>query len=217
MYARTLKNQTLTLAVSGMLWRGSLVIIDLETRSLWSHLLGEAMRGPLQGQSLETIPSTMTDWKTWKSSYPETTCVVLPRTSEDYNSNVWKTPVSMSMMVIGLAEKDQARAWHLDRLREQPVVNDMFAGKSVVAVYDEESGTAVLYSRRVDGKDLSFEFKDGKLFDLETGTQWDLITGEALTLPLKGKSLKKVKGIISYNAAWNEFHPNSTYWSPERE
>ena len=40
MYAREAKGQTLTFQVSGMLWKRSLVMRDIETGSLWSHLLG---------------------------------------------------------------------------------------------------------------------------------------------------------------------------------
>ena len=72
MYARTVDSKTLTLTVSGMLWNRSLVMQDKETGSLWSHLLGRAMRGDLQGQRLDRLPGLMTDWKTWRELYPQT-------------------------------------------------------------------------------------------------------------------------------------------------
>ena len=61
MYARKVKGKTLTLSVSGMLWNRSLVILDAETKSLWSHILGRAMQGPLEGETLEALPGLMTD------------------------------------------------------------------------------------------------------------------------------------------------------------
>ena len=72
MYARTVGQQTLTLAVSGLLWNRSLVMIDQETGSHWSHLMGTAMKGPLKGEKLEVFPSTMTDWATWRAKYVNT-------------------------------------------------------------------------------------------------------------------------------------------------
>ena len=48
MYARKTKERTLTFGVSGMLWNRSLVMYDRETKSLWSHMLGEAMQGRLK-------------------------------------------------------------------------------------------------------------------------------------------------------------------------
>ena len=61
MYASQVESRKLTFSVSGMLWNRSLVMLDQETKSLWSHILGQAMRGPLKGTRLEVIPSTMTD------------------------------------------------------------------------------------------------------------------------------------------------------------
>ncbi len=45
MYDRKVKDQTLTFAVSGLLWNSSLVMLDQETGSLWSHILGTCERG----------------------------------------------------------------------------------------------------------------------------------------------------------------------------
>ena len=45
-----------TLRVSGMLWKHNLVMQDLETRSLWSHMLGECMAGELKGARLTMLP-----------------------------------------------------------------------------------------------------------------------------------------------------------------
>ena len=47
------KDRKLTLCVSGKLWNRSLIMMDKETDSLWSHLLGEAMAGPLEGGAEE--------------------------------------------------------------------------------------------------------------------------------------------------------------------
>ncbi|MBT4863718.1 MAG: DUF3179 domain-containing protein [Planctomycetaceae bacterium] len=211
-YARTLEGRTLTFAVSGMLWEMSLVMIDQETRSLWSHLLGESMRGPLQGQSLEMIPSVITDWKTWKEHHPQTTCLVLSRTTYDYTS---KTAHDIERLLIGVAEKRKARAWKFSNLIDHPVVNDTFSGRPVVVVYDEMSGTAVLHGRRVNGRVLTFQWDDGKLIDLETASEWDLLTGLARSGPMQGRKLSQHDSYISYHHAWLAFHYESSYWSPE--
>lgn len=38
----------LTFGVSGMLWKDSLITYDRQTRSLWRHVTGKALKGPLQ-------------------------------------------------------------------------------------------------------------------------------------------------------------------------
>ena len=59
MYDRQVKDQEVTLTVSGKLWNRSLVMQDTETKSLWSHILGEAMDGELKGVVLKSLPSDM--------------------------------------------------------------------------------------------------------------------------------------------------------------
>ena len=71
-YARSLGDTTLTLIVSGKLWRNSLIMMDEETKSLWSHVSGEALSGPLAGRRLESIPSVQTTWKEWVAAHPGT-------------------------------------------------------------------------------------------------------------------------------------------------
>lgn len=71
-YARSLGDTTLTLIVSGKLWRNSLIMLDEQTQTLWSHVSGEALSGPLAGRRLETIPSVQTTWKEWVAAHPDT-------------------------------------------------------------------------------------------------------------------------------------------------
>ena len=54
-YASEVGGKKLTFQVSGKLWNRSLVMRDLETGSLWSHILGECMEGELMGKKLELI------------------------------------------------------------------------------------------------------------------------------------------------------------------
>lgn len=208
MYASEVKERRLTFVVSGMLWQRSLVMMDLETRSLWSHLLGRAMRGPLQGAELESIPSVMTDWKTWRLQHPESTVLNLSRTSREYRREFYR---DRSQFVIGMAD-GTARAWPFDELAHQSIVNDQFNDEPALIVFLKDSATALIYDRRLGERTLSFDDKDGKLVDRETGSQWDGSSGKALGGPLLGESLRRKVGIVSYRRAWEKFHPHSEYW-----
>ena len=55
-----------------MLWRNSLVMMDEETGSLWSHVVGEALQGPLKGKVLKTVPVVQTSWAAWIKQHPDT-------------------------------------------------------------------------------------------------------------------------------------------------
>lgn len=52
--------------------RGELLMGDVETKSVWRALSGEAVRGRLAGIRLEQLPSTLGFWFAWKGFYPET-------------------------------------------------------------------------------------------------------------------------------------------------
>ena len=210
MYARKVKGRTLTFGVSGKLWSNSLVMIDHETGSFWSHMLGEAMKGPLVGTKLEAIPSVMTTWKAWKSDHPETTVLSMPRTHVRY---VRESLRRDDGLVIGLAKNGQSRTWDLSLLVDHPVVNDAFLKDPVLVLFDQKSFTATIYDRKLDDRILSFHLKDGKLRDRETKSEWNPRTGVAITGPMKDKPLKLRPGIISDAAAWAQFHPdNATNW-----
>ena len=62
--------------VSGRLWRDSLIMMDKETETLWSHVTGEAIRGPLVGKKLQAMPMVQTTWKKWRAAYPDTLVLV---------------------------------------------------------------------------------------------------------------------------------------------
>lgn len=42
------------------LWNGLVILIDQETRSLWDHITGEAIAGPLRGHRLDVWPIHLT-------------------------------------------------------------------------------------------------------------------------------------------------------------
>jgi hypothetical protein len=77
-YARSLGDSTLTLFVSGKLWRNSLIMMDEETQTLWSHISGEALSGPLADRRLASVPSVQTTWREWVTAHPETRVLKKP-------------------------------------------------------------------------------------------------------------------------------------------
>jgi len=209
-YVRQVDEQPLTFAVSGLLWNRSLVMIDSETRSLWSHLLGKAMAGPLKDKQLESIPSTMTDWATWVSRHPETTVTVLSRMTNRYKRIVNQEDPEL---LIGYTNGMKSRAWPLIYLRKQSLVNDHLDDQPLLISYDHAGGTAVVFDRTVDGRTLTFADDRGDMVDHETGTTWDRVTGKAIAGELAAHALRQLRGIISLNHAWASFYPESTYWT----
>ncbi|MBI3464337.1 MAG: DUF3179 domain-containing protein [Planctomycetes bacterium] len=206
MYARELDGQTLTLGVSGLLWNRSLVMYDKETGSNWSHILGEAKQGKLRGKRLEQIPSVITDWQSWRRQYPDSTVVLLSRTSGEYNREFYNPP---RQFVLGIVNGDKAKAWGFDRLLESLAINDQFSGKPVLAAFDRGSMTPRLYHRTLDDRVLTFRAVGDNIKDRETGSAWEPVTGRATAGPLAGKYLTALPAIVSYRRVWLKFHPKS--------
>lgn len=203
MYAREVHGRKLTFAVSGLLWNRSLVMLDMETRSEWSHIIGDCRRGAYHGTRLEQTPAVMTDWASWRAAHPDTTCVVLNRSSVEYTTRFQQQP---GRFVIGLPGV-RAKAWAFDDLAKGGGVNDEFEGDPVAVVYDPASTTARVYLRAAGGRVLTFRAEAGRVTDDETESTWDVVTGRATAGPLTGTRLRPHTAFVSYTAVWRGFHP----------
>jgi hypothetical protein len=67
---------------------------------------------------------------------------------------------------------------------------------------------ATAFDRRLEGRLLVFEARDGKIFDAQTGSQWNVL-GEAVAGPLKGKQLGAMASGVHFAFAWLAFNPQS--------
>ncbi len=70
-FSRTLQTRTLTFT-NLRREQGDLLMEDVETKSLWRALSGEAVRGKLARSRLRQVPSTTAFWFAWKGFYPRT-------------------------------------------------------------------------------------------------------------------------------------------------
>lgn len=97
--------------------------------------------------------------------------------------------------VIGLVLGGEARAYSLWQLERHLAVNDRFGNRKVAITWCPFSHTAVVYSRNVGDRELTFE-SDGRLLhdalalrDRETGTVWAQANGVPIQGPLAGADL----------------------------
>lgn len=201
------EKRELTFQVSGMLWRRSLVMRDVETKTLWSHLYGKAMRGPLKGTELKLLPAVMTTWGEWRERHPKTTVLAMSRTAKRFTEEVWKQPKRFVYGVhLGAGQPSPAVA--VTRLQSEPVINLSVEKEVQVVVTFEEKGRRIQsFSRQLEGKTLDFDaLEDGKMKD-GAGSIWDRVTGLCLEGESVGKSLTPQPGTISYLKAWRVFFP----------
>ena len=125
--------------------------------------------------------------------------------------------------VIGVQANGKQRLYPFSVFKASPVINDEVGGRSVVVLSKEgtlsaldaetirDSRTipsATAFERRLDGHVLTFEVRDGKIHDTQTGSQWSLL-GQATAGKLKGRRLKAVEAGVHFAFAWLAFIPDA--------
>lgn len=140
------------------------------------------------------------------------------------------TPSQLPPMarVLTVDLNNEAVAYPYDVLSELKVVNDTVGGEEVVILWTEgaasaldtsnipegrDVGSAAAYSRLLDDQLLDFEFKDGKILDTQTGSEWNIF-GLAIAGELKGKQLTPVISINHFWFSWAAFKPETRVYQP---
>jgi hypothetical protein len=234
-YVREIDGEMLTFGVSGKLWNDALVMYDRQTRSLWSHVTGESIKGKLKGKKLTAVPSVQTTWGEWKKAYPNTKVLKKSRrlyrsTYKGYNDDPYRLGIFGTKnpdkalggkeVVLGVrVGDDHQAAYPLSRLQKSPVVNDQVGDQPVVVAYSKRGNAAYAYYRWLDGESLAFKLAENdsilEIVDTETGSRWNAITGEAFDGPLAGKSLQRVFHTQVFWFAWRNFFPKTRLWAVE--
>lgn len=215
----------LTLGVSGKLVRNSLIMYDHETHSLWSHLTGSAIQGPLAGSRLTLLPATETRWGTWKKSYPTT--LVLPHDypgQRDVYARYYArgdagilgrkhndSRLAPKDVVIGVRVMDVPKAYALDTVVNAKLVNDTVDQVPLV-VFATSDESASVFERTLNGQTLTFAAVGGAIQDRETSSTWDPVTGAATAGQLAGQHLMSVPATTSFWFGWFDFFPGTALY-----
>lgn len=225
MYDRVVEGRELTFGVSGKLVRNVLVMVDRQTDSLWSQLLGEAIDGEMTGARLEYVPSWFTTWAEWQAMFPHTVALDKGRPGsfdpyDDYfasssagviGETFTDTRLDTKDFVIGVVHDEEAVAYPFSALAETPVINDVVGGRPVAVVFDRDNQAGVVYDRAVGGQVLTLSVgpESDTLLDAETGTRWDAFSGIAVEGDLAGNALSRVPSTRSFWFGWKDFYPDT--------
>ncbi len=216
-YSRHLDDQELIFQASDKFWKNSLLMQD-QTESVWSLLMGRCMEGENEGRELKQLPSQLTDYETWRKTYPQSTVMLWPQEFQEnfhydrqYYQRVEKMQINFS---VGIVIRRVAKHYPFAALRKQPLINDTHEGKPLVIRFDENTGTFWCYLREVNDEVLEFERSNDSFVDKQTGSSWDLNRGVAIDGNLKGETLEAIPAITSFSTTWSRFHPRSEEWTP---
>ena len=211
-----------------MLVRNSLVMYDRQTGSLWSHLTGQALSGPLAGEHLELLAATRASWGKWRRSHPETLILAFdPALEGDPYNGYYGSPrlgvdrdqadfvvdprLKPKEEVIGLRLDGHVKAYSVATLANDRVVNDLIGAVPVVVVFDAASQSGAVFRRDPGGRLLSFQPGAAalELVDEQTGSRWDGLSGASVSGSLKDTSLEQVPVTYAFWFAWSSFYPET--------
>jgi hypothetical protein len=184
------------------------------------------------GSTLTLVPSTLTTWGEFQEAYPDGEVLLPPPesstvTGRDQTRNYDENPYAAyentrqiglggefederlhpKTMVVGVSADGVARAYPLETVQDEGVVNDTVGSLPVVVAATAE-GTLVAYERTVDGETLTFE-RDGA-FLLAGGSRWRVVGGRAVDGPYEGERLAQANDVSpEFFFAWLDFHPET--------
>jgi hypothetical protein len=220
-----------TFGTSGLLYRSNKLMYDRQTYSLWSNLTGEPVVGRLAPSPvrLKILPVVVTTWREWKAAHPDTTVLKLDdgyglRWNYDYKPGAaeraragvaFPVPLKSGVLdrnadVYALRSGNHAKAYPIDRVLKERVVNDRLGDLEVVLVGDPESGAVRAWHRNGQrfsaGADSVRELRD------ETGRRWRITEEALLPETAEGEApqkLERLPGHLSLWFAWFAFFPET--------
>lgn len=221
-----MRGRTFVFGSSGFLFRSNKLMYDQQTKSLWHHMRGEPVAGPLadSGIRLAPRPVVTTSWWEWVRQHPRTVVLDIDTGHvRDYTPGrpygaYYASPETMFPVFprsSRLATKDvvfvlrldpDRKLYPLDVFDREPVVNDAVGPTSVVVVGQRATRTVRAYER----DNLRFRSGSGpdELIAEGTGARWR-IEEEALVAVAGGRRLPRLAGHLAYWFGWFAFHPDT--------
>jgi len=223
-FERVLNGQSVEFGTSGKLYNSNLVMYDRMTGTYWSQGLGLGIKGELTGQSLNIIPFDVITWGDWKKLYPDTV-VLTTNTGHiraygvDPYGDYYTDPriifpveyrddrMHPKEIILGFHEGLVFKAYKQQDVESSVVINDQVNNEPILLV-SLYSGNARSFDRMVDGEILEFTYKDNKIVDINTNSEWNY-DGVAISGELEGTELERLAFNPGFWFEWIAFHPET--------
>lgn len=144
---------------------------------------------------MRPIPAVVTNWKDWKTKYPQTT--ILKGKGRGGFMGTYRAFIDIKNFGLIITHFGIAKLYPFKMLNDNRVINDVIDGVEIVVAYNPSRRTATAWNRIVDNMTLTFiEHFDGQkgflLKDEQTNSLWDPLTGKAISGELINKSLQPI-------------------------
>ncbi|GAB5466029.1 MAG: hypothetical protein Kapaf2KO_14650 [Candidatus Kapaibacteriales bacterium] len=204
----------------------NMVVADRKTKTFFQQASFKSIIGKLHPSELSMIPFQILSWSDVKKSIPNPQ--VIKVTKEDFKEfqlpipGVWNKIIA-SESTPGLSAKNRDKTFpsrtHVIGIID-PFINEqvVYLKKEVlskkIVLNTESKFLLIAIDRAVNGfrttlnnNDLNIDFKDNRLIDKTTGTEWDIrgkyITGEI------NENLVSISLSDEYWFSWKKYHADS--------
>lgn len=245
MYSTRVNERVLQFGTSGFLYRSNKLMYDRGTGTLWHQFLGEPVVGTLadSGIVLERFPVTVTTWGEWLAAHRNTSVLdihtgIYPPEAyapeDDPLSTYFLYRESSKAMfplaqrsnllpekatVLGVSVNGHTRAYPLELLSEQPVINDSLGGENLVVVTVAQARAARVYQRA----SLVFSLaqpgegaQGGVVLADEQARRWRMEEESLVQVEDPSQRLRRLPSGMAYWFGWYTFYPASeVYGTPK--
>ncbi len=205
---------------------------DSRTKSWWRQANGEAIVGPLKGETLLELPSEQMTLAAWLARYPESFILQpdslfknqyagLAKYDEGKAEGVLEGTDSLSWKdkswVVGVAVGSEARAYDWIDLKMNRVLNDELNEVPLTIVLQNDTASFHVWNRIVGVDTLQFQYSDSlkMIIDSKTKSVWDW-TGKCVDGAYKDSSLGVIQSYQEFWHSWKTFHPTTTQYFPNQ-
>ena len=224
-FDRRVDGRVLDFETSGLLLDSNKLMVDRQTDSLWHHLTGQAISGPLKGTTLEVMPMTTIRWSDWVAEHPDSDVLDTPTPiyfadnperppiaydytpgsaySSYYEGNrLWfptfetQGPFEEMEVVVTVTRPGGSVAFGLDELSDRPPFAFVIGSETLVIV-PHSSGARM------------FVLTEGSLEHLQ---QVDIVDGGSLSSEVQladGSVATRIVSGRSFWFAWSGIHPET--------
>ncbi len=203
-HRREIDGREIVLGNHGALWGNAMTWYDHETGSIWSQPIGEAILGPLEGATLELLPSTLTRWGDWRASNPDTFAFDAPSQNSGF---------SLETMAVVVELGDHSVAFPVPAVRDLGVANGEVGEVPVAVTVAPDGDNWAVFSRRLDDRVVELTIEADALVEVGGKGRWSAVNG--LGLDGTDENLDLLPGFTSFPGDYVTFYPGGAFWQED--
>ena len=219
---------------TGLLMRSNKLMYDRATDTVWNAITGTPAFGPLAASdiALDLLPVVVTDWASWLERHPDTSVLSMDTgflrnysngaaysdyfNSADLMFPSWQQDTDLlenKDMVFALRLQGQAKAYPLETIIPERVINDRLGQTDLVIVADAsperdffEPGGAAVRAYESAGRQFQAGADQSTLRSAD-GMVWHI--REQALIAQDGAQLARIGGHLAFWFGWFGFYPDT--------